>query len=368
VSVAPNAVVARLRAYDPGHDLVALRARRAPELLAELGSNENAWGPSPRVLETLRSVDPAEIYRYPDPLGERLKRALAERHGVAPEQIALGNGSHELLMLIAQCFAQPGDEVVFSQYGFAVFPIGTAATGATPVVVPAFEREAAMPRGHDLAAFPARLSPRTRIVFVSNPNNPTGTWVTREALAGLLEAVPADVLVVIDEAYGEYIDRPEAGSALPLLARHPNLLVTRTFSKAYGLAGLRAGYALAHTDTIAVLERLRESFNVNAAALLAAEVALTDPQHVDRLLARTASERARMAAAIAAKGWFVHPSMTNFVLVDFDRPARAIEDRLLEAGVVVRPMGGYGLPTCLRISVGREEENERFLAALPARA
>ena len=369
MSVAPNAVVARLRAYDPGHDLVALRARAgSPGVLAELGSNENAWGPSPRVIDVLRAIDPAELYRYPDPRGGRLKQGLAERHHVAPEQIALGNGSHELLMLVAQCFAQPGDEVVFSQYGFAVFPIGTAAAGATPVVVPAFSRDSAMPRGHDLAAFPARLSPRTRIVFVSNPNNPTGTWVTRAALAGLLEAVPADVLVVVDEAYGEYIDRPEAGSALPLLARHPNLLITGTFSKAYGLAGLRVGYALAHADTLAVLERLRESFNVNAAALLAAGVALVDPGHVELLLRRTAAERARMAAAIAAKGWFVHPSMTNFVLVDFDRPARELEDRLLAAGVVVRPMGGYGLPTCLRVSVGREQENERFLAALPARA
>jgi histidinol-phosphate aminotransferase len=364
VSVSANAVTARLRAYDPGHDLPALRARRAPELLAELGSNENAWGPSPRVAAALAAADPAEIYRYPDPRGGRLKHALAERFALTPFQIALGNGSHELLMLIAQCFAAPGDEVLFSEFGFAVFAIGTAAVGATPVVAPALTQSSAMPRGHDLAALAARITARTRIVFVANPNNPTGTWFSRAELKGLMAKAPADVLVVVDEAYHEFVDDPAVGSALELCAEHPNLLVTRTFSKAYGLAGLRVGYALGDTAVIAVVERLRESFNVNALALLAAEAALADPDHVAHVLELARAERARMQKGIETRGWFVHPSMTNFLLVDFARPAVAMESRLLDAGVVVRPMGGYGLPTCLRISIGREQENDRFLAAL----
>jgi len=367
VSVAPNAVVGRLKAYDPGHDLPALRHAARPRTLAELGSNENAWGPSPRVLAALRDADPAEVFRYPDPVGASLKRALSARLGVATNQLVLGNGSHELLMLLAQCFAAPGDEVVYSQYGFAVFPIGTNAAGAAPMPVPALSRESRMPRGHDAAAFPARVTGRTRIVFVSNPNNPTGTWITREEMAELLARVPPEVLVVVDEAYGEYFDRPEVGSALEFVDRHPNLVVTRTFSKAYGLAGLRVGYAVGQAETVSVLERLRESFNVNALALLAAEVALADPVHVETLLARTRAERDRLAHGIADRGWFVHPSMTNFVLVDFDRPAAEIESTLMAARVVVRPMGGYGLPSCLRVSVGREDENDRFLEALPAR-
>lgn len=360
----PTAPVAALKAYDPGHDLPALRQRFAPAPLAELGSNENPLGPAPAVLEALRTLPATELLRYPDPLGLALRRALAARLGIDPAMVALGNGSHELLMLLAQCFAGPGDEVVFSEYGFAVFPIATAAVGATPVRVPALPRAGAAPRGHDLPALGAAVGPRARLVFVANPNNPTGTWFSREALRAFLAGIDPAVPVVVDEAYHEYVDDPAVGSAVELLDAFPNLVVTRTFSKGHGLAGLRVGYALGDPATIDVINRLRESFNVNAVALALARIALDDPGHLDRVRSFNRAERARLAGGLAARGLFVHPSMTNFLLVDFERPAAPIEAKWLARGVVVRPMGGYGLPTCLRISVGAPDENERLLATL----
>lgn len=360
----PVAAVAALKAYDPGHDLPALRARFAPDALAELGSNENPLGPPPAVLEALRRLPATELFRYPDPLGLALRRALAGQLGVDPSMLALGNGSHELLMLLAQCFAAPGDEVVFSEFGFAVFPIGAAAVGATPVRVSALPRTGGAPRGHDLPALAASVGPRARLVFLANPNNPTGTWFTRDALRGFLGRIDPALPVVVDEAYHEYVDDPTVGSAVGLLGEFPNLVVTRTFSKGHGLAGLRVGYAVADPAIVDVLNRLRESFNVNALALELARIALGDSGHLDRVRAFNLAERARIAGGLAARGLFVHPSMTNFLLVDFDRPAAAVEAKWLARGVVVRPMGGYGLPTCLRISVGAPEENDRLLASL----
>lgn len=360
----PTAAVAALRAYDPGHDLPALRARFGPSGLAELGSNESPFGPSAAVRERLAAIDATTLLRYPDPRGAALRRALAERLGVDPDAILLGNGSHELLMLLAQCFAGPGDEVLFSEYGFAVFPIATAAVGATPVRVPALPRTAPMPRGHDLAAMADAVGPRTRLVYLANPNNPTGTTFTTAALERFLAAVPPDVPVVVDEAYAEYVTDPAVGSALALRGRYPNLVVTRTFSKAYGLAGLRIGYLVADPRLVAIVDRLRESFNVNALALIAAETALADDTHVARVREATRRDREGLAARLAEHGPFVHPSATNFVLVDFGRDAAPIERRLLERGVVVRPMGGYGLPTCLRINTGTTEDHARLLDAL----
>ncbi|HET7843445.1 MAG TPA: histidinol-phosphate transaminase [Xanthomonadales bacterium] len=360
----PTSVIGALRAYDPGHDLPALRAKRAPGALVELGSNENSFGPSPRVFEALRTAAAEEVWRYPDPLGLALRRALAAKMGVGVDQVVLGNGSHELLMLVAQCWAGPGDEVVFSEFGFAVFPIGTAAVGATPRRAPARPLDDQMPRGHDLDALAAQVGPKTRIVFLANPNNPTGTWFGRGALLDFLAQVPADVLVVLDEAYHEYVDAPEIANGVELVARFPNVLVTRTFSKGHGLAGLRLGYAVGHPDVIAVVNRLRESFNANALALVAAQAALGDAAHVAQVRERTKAERERVARALTGAGLFVHPSQTNFLLVDFREPAPPIEAKLLARNVVVRPMGGYGLPTCLRVSVGRPDENDALVEAL----
>lgn len=359
-----------LRAYDPGHDLVALRRNRADGSLVELGANENPYGVSPAaraaMLEAIH-----EMHRYPDPLGGELKRALAARHDVDVDQIILGNGSHELLMQFAQVFAGPGCDVLASQYGFAVYALAAQAAGARLQTAPAYPRRHPMARGHDLDALAATVmpftsAPSTRLIYLANPNNPTGTWFGAKAFAAFMARVPGEVLVVVDEAYCEFADAPDYASALTLRDAHPNLVVTRTFSKAHALAGLRVGYAVAHPGLVAVLERVRESFNVNTLGLAAARAALDDTDHLRGSLAGNAEQRGALGAALARRGWFVHPSQTNFLLVEFDDSADAasIEAGLRAQGVVVRPMAGYGLPQCLRITVGTAEENRRLLAAL----
>ncbi len=361
------AAIAGLRAYDPGHDLVAWR-RRFPGLLTELGSNENPVGPSPKALAAAQAAL-ADCFRYPDPLGGELKRALAQRHRIEPAQIVLGNGSHEILMQIAQAFVPTGAPLVYSQYGFAVFAIAAAAVGAVAQRIPALpEDHPQAPFGHDLPALAAACDAQTRLLYVANPNNPTGTWFEPEALAELLARVPVSTLVVVDEAYQECQPDPDGSSALRLLDRHRNLLVTRTFSKVYGLAGLRVGYAIAAPETIAVLERLRESFNVNNIALAAAQAALADDEHVRAVCRHNQSERERVAAAMSGLGWRVWPSRTNFVLVGFGSAERSsqVEKWLCEQAVITRPMVGYGLPQCLRISIGSQQENDRLIAAMAA--
>lgn len=359
-----NAATARLRNYDPGHDLPSLRKRFGARI-AELGSNENVLGPSPRALDAMREAL-QESFRYPDPRGASLKAALAANLGVDAERIALGNGSHELLMLLAQCFADPSHSIVFSQYGFAVFPIATAAAGSQPVCVPALPgAHPRAPYGHDLAALAKAVRADTRIVYLANPNNPTGTWFDDTQLSGFLARVPRDVLVVVDEAYHEYVDAQGLTTALHFVDQYPNLIVTRTFSKAYGLAGLRVGYLVAHASVVAVLERLRESFNVNAIALAGAEAALADGEHLAHSRAFNNSEREWLRGELVARGYRCLPSQTNFLMLDLGRSASELESHLFERGVIVRPMGGYGLPDTVRISIGSRAENERLLRALP---
>ena len=333
--------------------------------IAELGSNENPLGASPLALQAMRDAV-AGSFRYPDPRGMALKMALAQHLDVGEECIALGNGSHELLVLLAQCFADPAHSVVYSQYGFAVYPIAAAAAGAQAIQVPALPRDhARAPLGHDLDAIVSAIRPDTRLVYLANPNNPTGTWFDDAALEHFIARVPGQVLVVVDEAYHEYTDAAGLSSALRFAPRHPNLIVTRTFSKAYALAGLRVGYLVAHPSVVAVLERLRESFNVNSIALAGAEAALADQRHLARVHAFNASERAWLVAALTEHALACLPSQTNFVLVDLGRDAADLENHLSERGVIVRPMQGYGLGHTLRISIGSREENLRLLAALP---
>lgn len=359
-----NPPLRNLQAYDPGHDIPALRARFADiGGLLELGSNENCHGPSARVQAALSAQLPL-LHRYPDPSGKALKAAIAALHGVGTGQIALGNGSHELLMQLAQVFAGPSDEILVSRYCFAVYPIAARAVGAGLVFAEAFPPSAAMPLGHDLDAMAAGIGPRTKLVFFANPNNPTGTWFSHAELAHFMAKVPSHVLVVADEAYIEYATDSGLVSALALRARFPNLIVCRTFSKAYGLAGLRAGYLIADPSVVRLLEPIRESFNLNAMALAAAEAALADPAHLARVCADNARERAWLAAELAKAGLPALPSQTNFLLVRFGARTQAIERALLERGVILRPMGGYGLAEYLRITVSDRAENSRLLAVL----
>jgi histidinol-phosphate aminotransferase len=359
-----NRATSVLRAYDPGHDLPALR-KRFGAVIAELGSNENPLGPSPHAMRAAtRALE--EAWRYPDPLGASLKERLSGELGVPASCITLGNGTHELLMLMAQCFTDAEHPVMVSQYGFAVFAIAAAAAGAPVVRVPALPADhPTAPCGHDLDAMAAALTPATRLVYLANPNNPTGTWFTDADLDGFLAKVPAETLVVVDEAYHEYVDAPGLSTALHLLGRYPNLIVTRTFSKGYALAGLRIGYMLSHVSVAAVAERMRESFNVNSIALAAAEAALGDHEHRARVHDTNRRDRAWLAEALTARGLRVLPSQTNFLLVDVGRDATAFESALFDTGVIVRPMGGYGLTNAVRISVGSRAELTRLLENLP---
>lgn len=354
-----------LRAYDPGLDIVALRRARAGRQLVELGSNESVHGPSPRALQAARD-SLADVHRYPDPLGGDLKAALSAHLGVDRAGIVLGNGSHELLMMLAQVFAGPGRAVLASQYGFAVYALAAQAAGARFDRAPALAGEADMRRGHDLDALRGACVADTALVYLANPNNPTGTWFATAALEHFLSSLHPSVLVVVDEAYLDYVTDPALVSAIGLLAQFPNLVVTRTFSKAHGLAGLRVGYACAHPRLAAVLERVRESFNVSLPALAAATAALGDAAHVAAVRNANAIERDWLAAQLRARGLSVGRSQGNFLLVDFARPAAAIEAALVASGVVPRPMAGYGLPECLRLTVGRRDDSQALLAALDA--
>ncbi len=360
--------IQRLRAYDPGHDLVAFRRRFEGRHLIELGSNENSYGPSPRAKEAVLGTI-HDSFRYPDPLGADLKRALATKHGVDVASILLGNGSHELLMQFAQVFAGPAVDVVASKFGFAVYAIAAQCAGATLRFAPCNADDHAMPRGHDLDAIAAAVTDATRLVYLANPNNPTGTWYGAGAFAAFMARMPKDAIVVVDEAYAEFVDAPDWASALTLRPQYPNLVVTRTFSKAYALAGLRVGYAVGHPGLIAGMERARESFNVNSPGLAAAEAALGDDEHLQWVIARNAEQRETLAAALRSRGLRVFPSQTNFLLTQFAEPgdeARVarIEAALCDVGVVLRPMIGYGLGHCLRITVGNADENRRLLAEL----
>jgi histidinol-phosphate aminotransferase len=352
--------VRRLRAYDPGHDPGTLRRERGWDDLVELGSNENGLGPAPAVRAALAGGDFA-WQRDPDPAGRRLKAVLSAIHGLEPGCFVLGNGSHELLVLLAETLCEPGDEVVYAQYGFAVFRIAALGAGAEPVEVPATAALGADPDG-----FIARFGPRTKLVYLANPNNPTGTVWDRATLLRVLAALPERAIFVLDEAYAELVAGGAVPNGMTLLADHPRLVVTRTFSKAYGLAGLRIGYAAMHPELARVLERTRLSFNVSLIGLEAARLALAETAHLARVRAWTERQRAELIAGLAARGLRLYPSPANFVLVDFGRPAAPIEAALLERRVVVRPMGGYGLAQHLRITVGQPEEHARLLAALDA--
>ena len=351
--------VQKLSPYVPGKpvDELARELNLDPAGIVKLASNENPLGPSPKVLDAIRA-ELSELTRYPDGNGFALKQRLAERYSVGINQVTLGYGSNDILELIARAYLAPGLNAVFSEHAFAVYPIATQAVGAEGRAV------SAKNWGHDLDAMAAAIDENTRVVFVANPNNPTGTWFDAAALGGFLARVPEHVLVVLDEAYIEYAEGQELPDGLAFLADYPNLLVSRTFSKAYGLAALRVGYAISSPVIADVLNRVRQPFNVNSLALAAACAALDD---VDYLLA---SRKANDAGMLQLETGFRQlglewiPSRGNFIAVDFARDAAPINQALLREGVIVRPVAGYGMPTFLRVSIGTEQENARFLDVL----
>jgi histidinol-phosphate aminotransferase len=348
-----------LTPYQPGKPIEELEREYGIQDAIKLASNENPLGPSPAALEAAQRVL-RESARYPDGNGFFLKAALSHQLGVDAAQITLGNGSSDVLEFVARVLVSPVHEVVYSQYCFALYPLLIQILGARGRAVPAKDF------GHDLNAMASAINDQTRLVYIANPNNPTGTWLRASALESFLAAVPEHVVVVLDEAYYEYVNSPEYPDSLAWLGSYRNLVVTRTFSKAYGLAGLRIGYAVCHRDLADLMNRVRPPFNVNSLALAMATAALQDKEHIQRSQEVNQAGMAQLIEAFAALGLDYIPSVGNFVTVDTGQPGEKVYEALLRQGVIVRPMGGYGLPRHLRITVGEAEENARFLQALEA--
>jgi len=336
--------------------------------IVKLASNENPLGPSPKARAAIAAgLD--EVARYPDGNGFALKSTLASKLGVNIAGVILGNGSNDVLELAARALLGPGTSAVYSEHAFAVYPLATQAVGAAGIEVPA------RAWGHDLAAMRAAIRGNTRVVFIANPNNPTGTLLSAGELHEFLQSVPPTVAVVLDEAYGEFLDARLRAPSVSWLSEFPNLILTRTFSKAYGLAGLRVGYALAHPDVADLLNRLRQPFNVNSLGLAAAAAALDDSEFLARAKAVNDAGMAQLLEGCERLGLGHIPSHGNFVCIEVGGHATERENKdasvatrvyqaLLRKGVIVRPVANYGLPAFLRVSIGLPEENARFLDAL----
>jgi histidinol-phosphate aminotransferase len=360
--VAPGVI--DLHPYEPGMPVEELQRRLGVSDAIKLASNENPLGPSPKVKAALAAAAVGNLALYPDDGGFRLKARLAALHGVGPESITLCNGSNTLLDLVARVFLGPGRAAMYSKYAFAVYPLVTLAQSAEAIVTPALPPDGDMPYGDDLDAMLRLLRPDVAVIFIASPNNPTGTWVDAAAFERFLAKVPPQTVVVLDEAYHHFQDPALRIDSDRLMRQYPNLMITRTFSKVHGIAALRVGYGVAHPKLTDLLHRVRQPFNNGSLALLAAELALEDTEHVARCVALNTQERLRVATALRGLGLRVLPTQGNFVTVDFGKPSAPIHQALLEQGVIVRPMGSYLLPHFLRVSIGTAAENDRFLAAL----
>jgi histidinol-phosphate aminotransferase len=355
--------VQALQPYLPGKPVAELEREYGISNAVKLASNENPFGPSPLAIAAAKEVL-QDLSRYPEGSGYLLVERLAEKHQLEPSCITLGNGSNDVLDIIARVFLTPDHEAVFSQHAFAVYPLAVQAVGATARIAPALDDGHGVTYGHDLAAMLELVGPATRLVFIANPNNPTGTWLGSDELEQFIAALPAHVMVVVDEAYFEYVEQADYPDTSTWLARFPNLIVTRTFSKAYGLAGLRIGYALSHPDVAGLLNRVRQPFNVNSVAQAAALAALDDVDYLQQCIMFNREGMTRLVTGFETLGLSYIKSVGNFVAVDTGRSGADVFEALLQKGVIVRPVANYGMPGHLRVTVGRSEENARFLGAL----
>ncbi len=344
--------------YQPGKPIsdVARELGLAEADIIKLASNENPLGPSPKALAAIK-LALSDLALYPDGGGFALKAVICRKFAVKPEQIILGNGSNDVLELAARTFLSPGLSAVYSQHAFAVYPLATQAVGATGIEV------AAKHFGNDLDAMLAAIRDHTRMLFLANPNNPTGTFVEAGALHAFLTRVPTNVLVVLDEAYTEYLDATRAYKSIPWLSEFPNLIVSRTLSKAYGLAGLRVGFGLASPEIIALMNRVRQPFNVNHLAMVAAAAALEDDEFIAESRKVNAEGIGFLTAAFAERSLEIIDPFGNFITFKID-DAACVYRALLKSGVIVRPIAGYGMPDWLRVTIGTRAQNERFVAAL----
>jgi histidinol-phosphate aminotransferase len=355
--VPPN--IASLTPYVPGKPIEEVEREYGVTNVAKLASNENPLGPSPRGVAAAREAL-GKLNLYPDGSAYALRGALAARYGVSPAEVFVGNGSNELIELLVRTFVLDGEEVLASAQSFVAYRLAANAQGRTIMEAPMKARF-----HYDLDALKKLLGRKTKLVFLANPDNPTGTWFLEKDLIPFLDAAPKDTLVVLDEAYAEYVDAPGYQDSLALRKKYPNLVVLRTFSKIFGLAGLRVGYGLARPELVEFVDRVRAPFNVNHVAQVAAAAALGDVEHVARSRALVLEERPFLTVGLAELSATVVPSQGNFLLADFPgHPGKALFEDLLREGVVVRPLGGYGFPNAQRITVGTRPENEKCLAAL----
>ncbi len=355
--------VRALTPYQPGKPESELRRELGLSEIVKLASNENPLGASQAAVAAARqALD--EVGRYPDGNGFELKAALSEYLGVPANRLTLGNGSNDVLELVVRAFVSPGDEVVYSKHSFAVYALASQAVGATARVAPALREDATQPYGHDLVSMASLVGEATKVVFVANPNNPTGTWLGSAELLGFLDRLPSNVIAVVDEAYAEYVVVSDYDSLIDQVDRFPNLVVTRTFSKAFGLAGLRVGYAVSNPQVAELMNRVRQPFNVNSAALAAAKAALGDTDHIRESRELNTRQMSRLQAELSDLGLGILPSAANFLCVDTHQDAFRVFQALLSGGVIVRPIANYGLDRHLRITIGTPRENDRLIHVL----
>src|SRR6266581_5330721 len=353
IKVSPD--IAGITPYSPGKPIEELERELGITGSIKLASNENPRGPSPKALAVLNAAAKT-LHRYPDGGGHYLRQGLAERWKVTPDQIVLGNGSDEIITLLTRAFLQTGDEAVMADPSFIVYKIDVTAAHAKAVLVPLKAYR------HDVGAMVKVVTDRTRLLFVCNPNNPTGTYVTASEINSLLQAVPTDVILVFDEAYYEYVTAPDYPDALELLKSGRNIVILRTFSKIYGLAGLRIGYGLTTPEIVEHLNRIRPPFNTNSLAQNAALAALADEEHVRESRRLNTEGMAYLTERLRALGLTVVPSQANFLYFDVKQDGKAVFEALLRRGVIVRHLGG----AFLRVTIGLSQENERFITALQA--
>ena len=352
-----NQGVQKLSPYQTGKPIDELKRELGLDDIVKLASNENPLGCSPLAVKAI-TAEMNQIGRYPDGNGFNLKHAIQQKFGFDLNRMTLGNGSNDILELVARAFIAQGQSAVYSQHAFAVYPLAVQAVGGLGIEVPAKNF------GHDLDAMAAAITPNTKVVFIANPNNPTGTWFSRRVFESFMAQVPESVLVVLDEAYVEYVTDDDFMNGFDYVNQYPNLLVSRTFSKAYGLASLRVGYAIASPDVTNILNRVRQPFNVNSFALAAAAASLQDDNFVAQSRELNSAGMNQLEAGLTALGLAYIPSKANFIAFDTGRAGVPVFNALLQQGVIVRPVANYGMPTYLRVSIGLESENARFLAAL----
>ena len=349
--------IASLRPYLPGKPIDELARELGITDITKLASNENPRGPGELVRAAIAN-ELGSLSRYPDGNGFALKQALVNRLNLDARQITLGNGSNDVLDLVARVVIEPGCEAIVAEHSFVVYRLAVTCAGGALITVPALNY------GTDLDGFAAAITERTRVIFIANPNNPTGTCVSHDELAAFLENIPVEVWVVLDEAYLEYAEQPGYPNALALLARHPNLIVTRTFSKVHGLASLRVGYGLSSIEFADLLNRARQPFNVNSVGLAAATAALSDQEFVSESVSLNQQGMQQIVKGLSDMSLQHIPSRGNFVCFDCGRSGVEVFDALLYKGIIVRPVAEYGLPRHLRVTVGLNAENDQFLNAL----